>query len=194
MAVKKDSEEELKQGDKIGNFIFIETKLVGKNKTWNVQCQCGNIKTFWKKSRIMRQKTCGCGIDEVGLSGKQARSIKSRMQGYKNGAKKRGFEWLLSYENFVEISTKPCSYCGIEPKKWDCMSNSPSLQKDSPNVNPRDYEIYFTGIDRYDSKLGYTVENSVPCCKNCNRAKSNMSFQEFKQHIKNIYQWLHHKE
>jgi len=37
MAAKKDSKEELKQGDKIGNFIFIETKLIGKNKIWNVQ-------------------------------------------------------------------------------------------------------------------------------------------------------------
>lgn len=182
------------EGDVIGSFVFIKTQLVGKNKTWVMKCRCGNIKIFWKKSAIIRQKTCGCGTDEAGLSGKQARSIKSRMQGYKSGAKKRGFEWLLSYEDFVRISTKACLYCGFEPKKWDCMTNSPSLKKDSPNVDARDYEIYFTGVDRYDSKLGYTVENSVPCCKNCNRAKSDMSFEEFKKHIKNIYQWLHHKE
>jgi hypothetical protein len=181
-------------GEVIGNFIFVKTEPIKKNTTWICKCSCGNIKRFWKKSAIYRQKTCGCGIDEVGFSGKQARSIKSRMQGYKNGAKKRGFDWSLSYEDFVRISTKPCVYCGSEPKKWDCMTNSPSLRKDSPNVNPGDYEIYFTGIDRYNSKLGYTVENSVPCCKNCNRAKSDMSFDEFKEHIKKIYQWLHHKE
>ena len=74
------------------------------------------------------------------------------------------------------------------------MTNSPSLKKDSPNVNPKDYEINFTGIDRYDSKLGYTIENSVPCCKNCNRAKSDLSFEDFKLHIKKIYEWLHQKE
>ena len=74
----KDSRlENPKKGDLIGNFIFVRTELVGKNKVWIMKCSCGNDKTFWKKSAINRQKTCGCGIDEAGLSGKQARSIKA---------------------------------------------------------------------------------------------------------------------
>ena len=181
-------------GDKIGNFTLKSTELVGKNKVWDCVCICGNVKRFWKFSAIARQKTCGCGIDSAGLSAKQARSMKSRMNGYKNGAKKRNFEWSLSYNDFVRISTKQCHYCGLGPFKWDCMTNSPSLKKDSPNVNPKDYEIYFTGIDRFDSKLGYTIENSVPCCKNCNRAKSDLSFNDFKEHINKVYEWLHQKE
>lgn len=179
--------------NKIGEFILESTSLVGKNKVWDCICKCGNKKRFWKFSAITRQKTCGCGIDSVGLLAKQSRSMKSRMNGYKNGAKKRNFEWLLSYEDFVKISTRPCFYCGSEPFKWDCMTNSPSLQKNSPNVNPKDYEIRFTGIDRYDSKLGYTIQNSVPCCKNCNRAKSDLQFDDFKEHINKIYKWLHQK-
>jgi hypothetical protein len=183
-----------REGDLIGSFILRSTEFVGKNKVWDCFCICGNVKRFWKFSAISRQKTCGCGTDSSGLSSKQARSIKSRMGGYKNGAKKRNFEWLLSYDDFVSISTKPCFYCESNPNKWDCMTNAPSLQKDSPNVNPKDYEIYFTGIDRYNSNLGYTVENSVPCCKNCNRAKSDLSFDDFKEHIKKIYKWLYHQE
>ncbi len=181
-------------GEKIGNFTLKSTELVGKNKVWDCICPCGNVKRFWKFSAISRAKTCGCGIDSVGLSAKQSRSMKSRMNSYKGGAKSRNLEWLLSYDDFVKISTKPCYYCGIGPFKWDCMTNSPSLKRDSPNVNPKDYEIHFTGIDRYDSKLGYTIENSVPCCKNCNRAKSDLSFEDFKLHIKKIYEWLHQKE
>ena len=88
-------------GDLIGSFILKSTELVGKNKVWDCFCICGNVKRFWKFSAISRQKTCGCGTDSSGLSSKQARSMKSRMQGYKNGAKKRNFEWLLSYDDFV---------------------------------------------------------------------------------------------
>jgi 5-methylcytosine-specific restriction endonuclease McrA len=180
-------------GEKIGTFIFLRNELKGKNKTWICQCICGVEKVFWKKSAILKTKTCGCGTDSTGLTSKQARSMKTRLQGYKNGAKKRNFEWELSYEEFVKISTQNCFYCNNKPYVWDCMTNSPSLQKDSPNVNPKDYEIVFNGIDRYNSKLGYSLENCVPCCKNCNRAKSDLAFDDFKKHIETIYKWLYQK-
>lgn len=169
---------------------LLRTELRGKNKVYVCLCKCGKEKVFWKKSSIKRQKSCGCLIDDVGLSGKQRRSMLTRMQGYKNGAKKRGFEWGLTYEQFVSVATKPCFYCGLEPKKWDCMTNSPSLQKDSPNVNPNDYVIEFTGVDRMDSKKGYTEDNVVPCCVFCNRAKSDLSFDQFKLNLERTYKWL----
>ena len=173
---------------------LLRTELRGKNKVYICLCKCGKEKVFWKKSSIEKQKSCGCLIDDVGLSGKQRRSILTRMQGYKNGAKKRGFCWELTYEQFVNVSTKPCFYCGAEPKKWDCMTNSPSLKKDSPNVNPDDYTIFFTGVDRIDSKKGYTIDNVVPCCTFCNRAKSDHSIEEFKDKIEKTYKWLFKKE
>lgn len=184
----------LKEGDKIGNFVFLKNEFVKKNKIWVVLCVCGKQKIFWKKYSLLKTKSCGCGTDSAGLSSKQARSIKTRMQGYKNGAKKRNFEWKLTYDDFVKISTQNCFYCNAEPTRWDCMSNSPSLQKDSPNVVHKDYEIVFNGIDRYNSKFGYTIENCVPCCKNCNRAKSDLEFEDFKKHVEKIYKWLYHKE
>jgi len=183
-----------KEGDKVGNFIFLRNELVGKNNTWVVLCSCGKQKVFWKKFSLLKAKTCGCGTDSAGFTAKQARSIKSRMQGYKNGAKRRNFEWRLSYVDFVRISTQNCFYCNSKPSKWDCMSNSPSLQKDSPNVVHKEYEILFNGIDRFDTKIGYIVENCVPCCKNCNRAKSDLQFEDFKEHIKTIYKWLYRKQ
>lgn len=184
----------IKSGDIIGHFVIDKTALVGKNKVYDCICKCGSIKRFWKFSAIKNQKTCGCGLDEFGFTSKQRRSIKSRMSGYVNGAKKRGFSWELDYNDFCKISTQKCFYCGSNPKKWDCISNAPSLQKDSPNVNPSDYEIYFTGVDRFDTNKGYTIDNCVPCCVYCNRAKSNLNFNDFKEHIKKIYQWLYQAE
>jgi hypothetical protein len=41
-------------------------------------------------------------------------------------------------------------------------------------------EIYgVNGVDRKDNAVGYTLENSVPCCATCNFAKRQMTVAEF---------------
>lgn len=177
-------------GDVVGNFIVLRSEFVGKNKTWVCRCKCGLEKRFWKISAISRQKTCGCGTDEAGLTAKQRRSMLSRMQGYKAGAKVRGLEWKLSYAQFVKVATGSCFYCGVGAKTWDCVSNAPSVQKGSPNIKPQDYEIKFNGVDRLDSNVGYLSQNVVSCCVSCNRSKSDMTLDEFKSHVERMYKWL----
>jgi 5-methylcytosine-specific restriction endonuclease McrA len=44
-----------------------------------------------------------------------------------------------------------------------------------------------SGIDRIDNTLGYNIENCVSCCKDCNRAKSDKTLNEFKEWITNLY-------
>lgn len=177
-------------GDRIGNFIVLRDEYIGKNRTWICECKCGAEKRFWKLSSISRQKSCGCLIDEVGLNGKQRRSMISRMCSYRSGARSRGLEWNLSYLDFVKVATGRCFYCNADPKKWDCASNAPSVRKDCPNVNPKDYEIRFNGIDRLNNKIGYLPDNVVPCCTKCNRAKSDMTFDEFLNHVEKMHTWL----
>ena len=190
MAKDKDP----KEGEKVGSFIFVRTELVGKNKTWIVRCVCGTEKRFWKYSAITNQKSCGCGTDECGLTKEQRRMLNSRLHSYKSGANRRGFDWELSYEQFYEIVIKDCVYCGEEAKDINYFENAPSLQKESPNRDWSKYTIKFNGVDRVDSSLGYSVDNCVPCCTKCNRAKSDMTFDEFKLHIKRVYEWLHQNE
>jgi hypothetical protein len=176
-------------GDKYGSLTINRFELRGKNHVIISVCDCGKEKVFWKKSAITRQKSCGCGINDFGVNAKQRRSWNLRLQGYKNGAKKRGFIWDLSLQQFIEKSSSPCNYCGVSPKIWGCKTNAKSIQKDSPNTNPNDYLISFTGLDRINSKIGYTYENVVSCCVYCNRAKSDLSEIEFINHIKKIYEW-----
>ena len=38
----------------------------------------------------------------------------------------------------------------------------------------------YNGIDRKNNGKGYTEDNIVSCCKQCNFAKRNMSYKEFK--------------
>ena len=41
----------------------------------------------------------------------------------------------------------------------------------------------YNGIDRKNSNLGYSLENIVPCCFICNRGKSNMNYEDWKNYL-----------
>lgn len=73
---------------------------------------------------------------------------------------KRWQEEMITLETFKQIASLPCTYCGLDANK---------------------------GIDRVDNQFGYTKENSVSCCKNCNYMKNKLSLQEFKDHIMKVY-------
>ena len=84
----------------------------------------------------------------------------NRYRRYKKSAEDRDIVFELSLSEFSKIVAQPCYICGLS---------------DEPN-----------GIDRLDNELGYTLENSRPCCKKCNIMKSTYSFYEFISHIKRI--------
>lgn len=44
-----------------------------------------------------------------------------------------------------------------------------------------------TRLDRIDNSLGYTNENTVGCCRQCNIAKNNYTLEEFKDWVKIVY-------
>ena len=46
--------------------------------------------------------------------------------------------------------------------------------------------LKINGIDRIDNNIGYTKENSVPCCEICNKAKRDMSYNDFINYLKRI--------
>jgi 5-methylcytosine-specific restriction endonuclease McrA len=187
--IKKRSKIYLKEGDHVNNWTIKRFELKGKNKVIIAQCICGKEKVFWKNNSVLNTKTCGCGLDKSGLTSKQRRTILLRMQGYKSGAKNRNIKWCLTYDEFVKASTKNCFYCNEKPRKINAMS-APSLKADTPNFNYNDYNVLFTGLDRLDSSKDYTLNNVVSCCVMCNRAKSDMTIKEFKNHIKKIYEWM----
>lgn len=76
----------------------------------------------------------------------------------------------LTRELFMDITKMPCEYCGEAPSQ--IMSS-----KDANGV------YVYNGIDRKDPLVGYTAENSVPCCGICNRAKSNMTFSKWMEWV-----------
>jgi hypothetical protein len=81
--------------------------------------------------------------------------------GYKHGAKERNLDFIISRELFNKLKYGICYLCGKS-------------------------DIKGLGIDRKNSSLGYTVENSFSCCSYCNFLKGDILFGEFLNHIKGI--------
>ena len=94
-------------------------------------------------------------------------------------AKKRGFEYNLTREDFLKITSSNCFYCGSEPKN-QCKS----LNSNGKHGDNGDY--IYNGIDRVDQNKGYILNNCVPCCKTCNWAKGTKTIKEFMSWIKQL--------
>lgn len=153
------------------------------SRYWLTRCDCGN-------------ETIKNGLD-LGIRGTQncSRSCKlapacNRLP-YGEGAKRTayasmkvnadqrrgGIPWELSYDKFLELTGDVCHYCGIEYS-----------QRTGQDTN---YGYYnHNGIDRIDNSKGYTVENSITACWNCNRAKNDLSYEQFKDQIIQMYEYL----
>ena len=80
---------------------------------------------------------------------------------YKNGATKRNLQWILSEEEFADITSKNCYYCNAEPTE----------KKKKKEFTSRK----MNGVDRVDPNIGYNPTNCVPCCKICNYMKQELS-------------------
>lgn len=155
----------------------------GSSRTmWECLCLCGNKTTIRQDqltSKTRPTKSCGCLNKEI------LRKPKKKTEGqsvykfyfgcYKTSARKRGLEFSLSFENFKYLTGLSCNYCNEEP------------QEKIKNYRSVKGQIKFNGIDRVNNDLGYSLENCVPCCKDCNRAKQCMSEEDFINLIQKIY-------
>lgn len=162
-------------GYKKGKLTAISFSKRENNKTfWLTKCDCGVLKEMRiDKVVIGRIKSCGC----IGVGTKPSlESVKKLLfRQYKKGAKHRGYSFNLNYDFFIQIVLNNCFYCGSEP-----LNKQQSFTKNS--------NIYFlrNGIDRINNNIGYEVDNCVPCCFICNRAKSNLDYNDFINWINKI--------
>lgn len=93
---------------------------------------------------------------------------------YRKGAKKRGYSFELTREQFNTLTKQDCWYCGQKP-----------AQVKYSGSDKRHYCLY-NGIDRVDNAVGYTEANCIPCCGRCNRMKNVLSGEDFIGQIRKI--------
>lgn len=88
---------------------------------------------------------------------------------WKHNAFERGYEWSVSYQDLEVLYAKQCGLCyytGV-PLFTEKRANKIAHLPES------------ISLDRLDSAKGYTVENSVLCCRAINLAKNQWSTDQF---------------
>ena len=132
-----------------------------KEKYWKCLCDCGSLTTVSSnKLKTGHTKSCGCLRRSVNVSDSES-SFYRVYSGYRSNAKKLGRAFRLTENQFKTLTSQKCYYCGSPP------ATVRHGRKGSP-------DYIYNGLDRLDNKGGYTVANSVPCCRRDNRLKSDM--------------------
>ena len=148
------------------------SKKKGKNYKWECICECGNIAYVLSTDlKSGHTKSCGKCLDKAYNTG-----LNYLYNAYRRGAIQRGLSFLLTKQEFNDIITLNCHYCGRKPSQ---VLFKKGMQQ----------EFIYNGIDRFDNTIGYEVNNVVPCCGFCNFAKGKHTYEEFKNWIKDLIQF-----
>lgn len=145
---------------------------------WVMECECGTKREVSYRNYLRGSSiSCGCYMREVARSLADSRrkppGVRARnkvMYIYKKHAKTAGREFSLTTEEFTELTSASCHYCGRPPMRTHTPFTRPERSTTTYDYN---------GIDRKDSSLGYILENCLTCCTECNRAKMDMSYEDF---------------
>jgi hypothetical protein len=161
-------------GEKFGRLTVLKKDgHIKKCIAWLCRCECGNIhRVTGNCLKSGGTKSCGC-IRSGTLKLGQA-AFNKLFNTYRRSAYNRGHEFLLTENQFKELTKGNCYYCGSPPKR--------SMLKH--NVAYGDY--VYNGIDRKNNSLGYVSNNCVPCCSECNLMKRKMSVNQFLEHMRKI--------
>ncbi len=145
---------------------------------WNCVCSCGVYLTVLGDSlRSRSTKSCGClmrGRPSPARKPPGVAAINALLNGYVQSARSRNLKFELTRDQFKSIGSLDCYYCGTAPRYYDGAGKCAG-------------GVYFNGIDRLDSGLGYIVVNCVPCCKVCNYAKSDMGHNDFLKWVSQVF-------
>jgi len=153
----------------------------GGNNGYTCQCECGKItsKVRGWELKTGGQKSCGCLIREKTAERRQLPELQGLkneiLHNYQGAAKRRGYDFLLTKEEFYNLIQSNCYYCGAKPSM---------IHKGTPRIMMDTSDFKYNGIDRKDNAQGYTKDNCVPCCKICNTAKASLTSEEW-------FDWLH---
>ncbi len=171
-------------GKKFNRLQVLELAFIRKKTVyWKCKCDCGTTKILLGPN-ITRggSKSCGC----ISLESKRLEMGESGFNRlfaeYKRGAKDRNLTFELTVTEFKHLTKGNCHYCGIIPSNTKRVTNKGRSSEEAVA-----YSGYiYNGIDRVDSKQGYSKTNCVPCCTTCNVAKNKRDYTEFKDWIKRL--------
>jgi hypothetical protein len=164
-------------GRRFGRLLITEFAYQSDFKHfWTCKCDCGNTIICHTGSLTKAQgkgrTSCGCAPRNNPPTVET--QIKRVFYNYCKNAKLRNLEFALTIEDFYALSQKPCYYCGTE--KSNCSSTT-------------SVKFLYNGLDRVDNSIGYTLDNCVSCCRQCNCSKLAYSEQQFRDWIGTAYRY-----
>ncbi len=201
LGIKRPSRQ-YKIGQKI-NRLEIIAKTTGPNpkRTYFIlKCVCGKD-TILDSCSIKNTQSCGCLRSEQ----MKAISLLNRLpdgetshnrffHSYTNRAKIKKLEFSITKEQFRDLTQKNCAYCNSEPKPYNIYISDGKIAESLAQDNIDRSWVKVNGVDRINSSIGYVLSNCVPCCSNCNYAKTDFSVEEFLDLVKKVYEFQKQKE
>lgn len=175
-------------GNRYGRLLVLElaeyviTDPNDSQMRWKCLCDCGNTKVI--RSYTLRKgkvQSCGCLSKERTPSNALPEGEAPRRKlynDYKKQAKYRKLPFELSYDEFIALTSGRCSYCGRLPMSV--------VRTHNKRINS---SYIFNGVDRQDNSKGYVKGNAVTCCDICNRAKKDLSWEDFMSWVYDIVEY-----
>jgi len=156
-------------GKRIGKLVVLgHHSNMNRRAHWNCKCDCGNERVI--SGKFLRPNgaiSCGCIKKR-----RKERSIPHWWSyynlAYKNVKRHLKFtDSVMTFEEFLEfVAINKCHYC-----KCDIQWPTHRLKGDN-----------YTGkyqLDRKNNSIGYTKDNCVVCCTQCNFIKgSHLTYDE----------------
>lgn len=151
-----------------------------------LRCECGTYCAV-KHNRVHSAKSCGCLLGWALKTGDHSRKpwgesyFNRVVRGIKRNASSRNISFELTINDIKELIFNECHYCGNYPSTVAGLTGN--------TVDRHNGRFKTNGIDRKDNNIGYTKENCVTCCKNCNLMKMTLPYDLF---FKQIYEIAQH--
>ncbi len=170
----------LKRG-KLTIIGLLPNLLVGSatKRAVECRCECGSVKSYLLWNVLSgNSKTCGCwrGSQNFYRRPLGMANANHAFGAARSKAVERGLEFNLTFEQWVAIARGVCTYCGRVNTQRLELKHCSGEKKGQPRCNG---PFVYTGVDRVDASRGYTEDNCVPCCYQCNIAKLDWTYQEF---------------
>ncbi len=170
---------EFVEGQRIGNWIYIKEvePRYYTNESINYTylkrhhlLECSNCGHFSERGQdtfttLKKSKCTVCKMLPQGQTG-----LNMLFRQYSDRAELHEAKMLLTMEQFKNLTSRNCHYCGVEP-----------MLSIKAKGTPGDWgTYYYNGIDRVEnSNHNYEIGNCVPCCHDCNISKRDMTTKEF---------------
>jgi 5-methylcytosine-specific restriction endonuclease McrA len=166
-------------------FHRLTTISYNKGK-WICKCDCGNYVTV-PTIVLTNENTKSCGCLKTEKSSQNAMKMIETRRKFdpKTASARRVWKRYcyrdkqcdLKFEEFLFLSQQNCFYCDILPTNtfnyFDADSSKSSVKAKMDGL------FIYNGLDRINSNLPHTINNVVPACYDCNRAKSDRLIDEF---------------